>query len=916
MPWKPSEPGEVPTLGWYVLDWMSELLARPAVDEYEPFSPYREQEDFILRWYEIDPLTGRFVYGRGLLGRPRGWGKSPILGGLCIVEGLADVLFDGWDADGQPVGRPWRTVRTPMVHVAAVSEDQTNNTWQPMIEMLHEDAPIHRAYPGIEPFDTVVNLPRGKIEKRTSSGRTVKGAPTTFAVLDQALALDTPIPTPDGWRMMGDLEAGDFVFGTGGPTKVVAAKPVSVEHDCYRVTFADGTSVVASAGHLWHSRRTSWPAKYDKVRTTAEMMDGYRYRIPAAKPIPLPEADLPVHPYLLGVWLGDGTRGKCEISVSERDCEALRRNLAQVGVESWPRRYKATEQGWGGIAAVNLSFTRARGFAMCDRPEPAKALSALDCYTDKHVPGVYLDGSIEQRTQLVRGLMDSDGCVTEAGTCTFVNTNGRVVGAFVELIRSLGQVTSGAKWVADDRYTGGGKYRVDFTPSGGLMPVALPRKVARVRQHSRGPGWVSITSIEPVDRVPVRCIAVDAEDHLFAFGEAGHFTHNTEEWVPSNGGPALAQKIRTNTAKNGGRTIESPNAFIPGENSVAEKSAATATAAREGRTKLDQPILWDHREAPPETDIGDRDSLVHGLRVSYGDSSGHPGGCVIHDPPCAPGHVDLEAQIAIIWDPATDIQTARSDYLNQITHASDSWVSSPEWGACFSGSAGKADGFVPLADKDVIVLGFDGSTGRKKGKADATALIGCRVSDGHLFELGEKSVWEPPRREMSTRDRAKTGDDSYWQPPVAEVDATIRMAFKRYTVVGFYADPSGWTEQIAKWEAAFGAQLHPKVRASGQSKIAAWPRGKDTNAVEAVKALHTAIEHAECSHDGSLALTQHVLHARKRQVRAGYLLYKAYPDSPDKIDAAYAAVMAWKARLDAVAAGVGRRKKRVVARIR
>lgn len=575
MPWKPSEPGEVPTLGWYVLDWMNELLARPAVDEYEPFSPYREQEDFILRWYEIDPLTGRFVYGRGLLGRPRGWGKSPILGGLCIVEGLADVLFDGWDADGQPVGRPWRTVRTPMVHVAAVSEDQTKNTWQPMIEMLHEDAPIHRAYPGIEPFDTVVNLPRGKIEKRTSSGRTVKGAPTTFAVLDQ-----------------------------------------------------------------------------------------------------------------------------------------------------------------------------------------------------------------------------------------------------------------------------------------------------------------------------------------------------TEEWVPSNGGPALAQKIRTNTAKNGGRTIESPNAYIPGENSVAEKSAETATAARDGRTKLDQPILWDHREAPPETDIGDRESLVHGLRVSYGDSSGHPDGCVIHDPPCAPGHVDLEAQIAVIWDPATDIQTARSDYLNQITHASDAWVSSPEWGACFSGAAGKVEGFVPLADKDIIVLGFDGSTGRKRGKADATALIGCRVSDGYLFEIGERSVWEPPRSEMSTRDRAKTGDESYWQPPVAEVDATIRMAFKRYTVVGFYADPSGWTEQIAKWEAAFGAQLHPKVKASGQSKIAAWPRGKDTNAVEAVKALHTAIEHAECTHDGSTALTRHVLNARKRQVRAGYLLYKSYPDSPDKIDAAYAAVMAWKARLDAVAAGVGRRKKRLVARIR
>lgn len=390
----------------------------------------------------------------------------------------------------------------------------------------------------------------------------------------------------------------------------------------------------------------------------------------------------------------------------------------------------------------------------------------------------------------------------------------------------------------------------------------------------------------------------------------------SEEWIPSNNGVRLANTMRANAAKVGGTTLESPNAFIPGENSVAEQSAAYWSAIQSG-TARDDGLLYDHREAPPDTDISDRDSLIQGLRVAYGDSSAHPDGCLIHpDDPCPPGHVDLDRIIATIWDPAQDTQQSRSDFLNQITHASDSWVSSPEWGACFSGAAGKADDFIPLADKDVIVLGFDGSMGRKKGKADATALIGCRVRDGHLFEIGQRSVWEPPRGEPSARDRIKTGDDSFWRPPVAEVDATIRMAFQRYTVVGFYADPSGWTEHIAKWEAAYGAKLHPKVKASGQSRIAAWPRGKGVDAVEAVKSLHTAIENAVCSHDGSVALTRHVLNARRRQTRTGYLLYKAYPDSPDKIDAAYAAVMAWKARLDAVSAGVGRRKKRVVARIR
>lgn len=543
MPWKPSEPGEVPTLGWYVLDWVAEMLAAPARGYYEPFVPYREQEDFILRWYEIDPRTGRFRYDRGLLGRPRGWGKSPILAAIAIVEALADVVPAGWDADGQPVGRPWSDFKTPLVQIAAVSEEQTRNTWQPLLEMLRE-GPVLDAYPGVEPLDTMVNLPRGQIRQITASARTVKGAPATFAVLDQ-----------------------------------------------------------------------------------------------------------------------------------------------------------------------------------------------------------------------------------------------------------------------------------------------------------------------------------------------------TEEWVPSNGGVRLAQTIRTNTSKNGGRTLESPNAYIPGEQSVAEDSAAFAAAIREGRARHTG-LLYDHREAPPDTDMSDEESLVAGLRLAYGDSSGHPDGCVLHDPPCAPGHADLEALVARIWDPATDVQVARSDFLNQITHASDSWVSQPEWAA-------RLDLDKVVSPGDVVVLGFDGSRGRARGKADATALVGCRVEDGHLFEI---RVWEQPS--------GPAGRD--WVPPALEVDAEVRGAFERWNVVGFYADPSGWAPQVAAWEAAFGKRL--TVRATQNAPITVWPRGKTSAVEEYVERLHSAIVNDEMTHDGSSTLTRHVLNARRRAGRTGYRLYKAFPDSPDKIDAAYAAVMAWKARLDAVAQGAGQQQ--------
>src|SRR5215212_4083657 len=183
MPWRPSTPGELPTLGYVAIDWIAEYLAAPDKGDYEPFVLYREQEDFLLRWYRIDSSTGRFVYRRGLIGRPRGWGKSPLLAAVCCVEALAPIVFAGWDASGQPIGRPWSDIRTPYIDVAAVSEEQTQNTWQPLLEMLREGR-VMDEYPGVEPLETAVILPRGRITQRTASARTVKGRRPVFAVLD------------------------------------------------------------------------------------------------------------------------------------------------------------------------------------------------------------------------------------------------------------------------------------------------------------------------------------------------------------------------------------------------------------------------------------------------------------------------------------------------------------------------------------------------------------------------------------------------------------------------------------------------------------------------------------------------------------------------------------------------------------
>src|SRR5690606_34559789 len=194
----------------------------------------------------------------------------------------------------------------------------------------------------------------------------------------------------------------------------------------------------------------------------------------------------------------------------------------------------------------------------------------------------------------------------------------------------------------------------------------------------------------------------------------------TESWVQSNGGAKLAATIRRNLGKVNGCAVETPNAFMPGSGSVAESSFAAVKAQDEGRTKIAAGMLFDHREAPPDTDPADEESLRTGLAVAYGDSADVNG-----------GWVPLDRIVAEYWDPDTDPQLARLYFLNQITHATDSWISQPEWAARF-------DATKVIADGDTVGLGFDGSRRRSHATSEATVVSGCRVYDGSILQV---EVW-------------------------------------------------------------------------------------------------------------------------------------------------------------------------------
>ncbi|WP_258038825.1 hypothetical protein [Streptomyces sp. SM12] len=356
----------------------------------------------------------------------------------------------------------------------------------------------------------------------------------------------------------------------------------------------------------------------------------------------------------------------------------------------------------------------------------------------------------------------------------------------------------------------------------------------------------------------------------------------TESWHPSNGGVRLAATMRRNLGKTGGSSIEAPNSFIPGMDSVSEESFKYLDLIREGKAR-DDGLLVDHKEAPEDTDMSDRESLTAGLTHAYGDAAGPNG-----------GWVDIDRVVAEIWDPSTSPADARQFYLNQVTSAEDAWLSHLDVKAITNSE-------IVVEDGEAITLGFDGSHKRARGVADSTALVGCRVSDGHLFLI---DVWEQPS--------GPAGVD--WEVPKLEVHATVRDAIKRYNVIAFFADPAKWESDISEWESQFGKKL--KVKSSAVHPIEWWMNGgRVTSIVRAIERLEHAVVDREITMDGSPVLTHHLLNARRRRSIRGMQIHKRYPDSPDKIDAAVAAVIAYEARAHALAQGfTGRKKSRKVRR--
>jgi LAGLIDADG DNA endonuclease family protein len=335
-----------------------------------------------------------------------------------------------------------------------------------------------------------------------------------------------------GFRRMGDIQVGDEVLGPDGrPTAVTYVTDVINDLNCYRVTFNDNNSIVVGADHLWEtwdkSARRSVRVHDDShatdrrrlerkpsVRTTEEIRRTLKYgakqennhAIEIAAPIQYPTRPLWLDPYVLGVWLGDGSSLNGEMT-SHIDDVDIRIEIERAGYEV--RKLKATNQ-----------------YNVCGLITELRLIGVLG---NKHVPNDYLFGSVEQRLSLLQGLMDTDGTVGKNGQCCFDNTNKNLADAVYHLLVSLGAKAT--------RYTRQGKlygvdkkvvYRVNFM-SPWLDVFRLGRKLERQKYNHTASAQVYrfIKAVDPVPSVPCRCIKVDREDGLYLTSEHYIVTHNT-----------------------------------------------------------------------------------------------------------------------------------------------------------------------------------------------------------------------------------------------------------------------------------------------------------------------------------------------------------------------------------------------------
>lgn len=347
------------------------------------------------------------------------------------------------------------------------------------------------------------------------------------------LDLEEPLATPTGWTTVGDVEIGNRLFDETGNICKVLAKSEVMFHDAYKVVFSDGSIIRAGGDHEWQLERWMYDSGKKgsrrvplKLKTRdmvgkcnhvypSKRQNNLIYSIPNTLPLNLPDARLPLDPYLFGLWLGDGSTSSPILTASEEDMEHYEKYLQKIGLS-----FKRLLQKEKHSPQIYV-----RGIRRILRKK-------LSVWGHKFIPQAYLRASTSQRLALLQGLMDTDGGVETSQKkhrAEFYNSNPTLVEQTKELIISLGMKVTECIRVRKSSFGGSSQpaYRLRFTP---VLPVFhLQRKLAKLETISSEKGTTRrfITDVIPDGVGLTQCITVSSPSHLFLAGRAMIPTRNS-----------------------------------------------------------------------------------------------------------------------------------------------------------------------------------------------------------------------------------------------------------------------------------------------------------------------------------------------------------------------------------------------------
>ena len=780
----------------------------------------------------------------------------------------------------------------------------------------------------------------------------------------KAECLTNAILTTAGWCRFGDLAVGDYVFHPSGkPTMITQVHPVG-QWDTWEVEISDGTTLTVTGEHLFtvdefvgtskRKRRTLdvrtmareglvFDRPLTKGSTKATKAGVGKFALPETEPLEFPECDLPVDPWVLGYWLGDGTSSNGEATADVDDIPHVRERCRAAGYELSALRQKKE----GG---------RARKFTILGLSGDLRKAGVLQ---NKHIPEEYLYASVGQRRALIQGLMDSDGYVQKNGAAEYCQVRKQIADGMAFLLRSMGVKVNVRESEAKlyGRVTGL-RYRLNFKPYRHQTLVTLPRRAARVKEQRRKPIPRVIKDVRRVAPVDARCITVAAEDGLYVTGETMVVTHNSPfaaamclfellgpcrfdhfdrhapfGVVAKEMSMPLVQIVATSESQTA-NTIRMVRAFCQKKGTLARKydlEVAKTFIETPGGGKLQQMTSSAHSMEGGEVSFVVGDELEHWLPAQGGpamlqtiqQNAAKMGGRFMGT--CnawVPGEQSSAEAVFEAWcDQEDGLTRGKTKILYDARVAPPNTVltDEPE-----EGQVGLTEAleyvyegcpWVNLESIKEQIWSPEYPESRSirffLNRPNAAEASWITLEEWTQLRKPDRKV-EPGEKIVMFFDGSKSNDHTalvgccmedghifkigHWKPEkplgvvnVAAVDAGVRRAFDTYNVVAFWADVREW-ESFTRtaWPEDFGDRLIvPAVRGGMSASPIAWDmRSHAYQFAEAAETAFTEIQQQAFTHDGDSALGEHVSNCRVNEFKGRWSVKKESPKSSKKIDLA------------------------------